>query len=116
MNPSPGDLVRITQNAWENLGAGSYCACYIIQGCIAKAISWEEYCDYLRRQGGKTDFEDLKRWMERANRNFTFILMTDAPAPPKTKVEGADFTFVGEKGAAVLLSEDEFEIIKPEDV
>jgi hypothetical protein len=113
MKPSPGDLVRITQNAWENLGAGSYTACYVIEGCIAKAVSWEEYCDYLRRQGDKSDFEDLKRWMERAGRNFTFILMTDAPAPQGMQVEGADFTFIGEKGAAVLLRENEFKGIEP---
>ena len=115
MKPSPGDLVRITQNVWENLGAGSYCACYVIQGCIAKAISWEQYCDYLQTHGDKTDFEDLKHWMERADRNFTVILMTDSPAPPGTQVEDADFTFMGEKGAAVLLREGEFEIIGPEE-
>ena len=110
MKPSPGDMVRITKNASEL--SGSYVLGYAIEGCTAKALSWQEYCDEVNRLEAKTDFEDLKRWMERTGKHFTFILLTDSPAPPGTRVEGADFTCIGERGALVLLKEDEFEIIE----
>ena len=113
MKPSPGDMVRITKNVGEL--SASYYFGYVIEGCIAKTLSWEEYCDNVNRLEAKTDFEDLKRWMERTGKNFAFILITGSTAPPGTQVEGADYSTNGESGALVLLREDEFEIIEPKD-
>ncbi len=112
MKPTPGNYIRITKNVWENLAAGSYCACYLLKGCIAKLLSWDEYCDYLRTHEENTDFDDLKRYMERSERHFNALLLTDAPQGIKEEKD-ADFNIKGRKGAVVLLAENDFKVINP---
>ncbi len=112
MKPLPGSYVRITENVWENLGAGSYSACYLLKGCIAKLLSWDEYCGYLRTYEQNTDLDDLKRYMQRSERHFNALLLTDAPQDIQEEKD-ADFNFKGKKGAAVLLAESDFEVIDP---
>lgn len=114
MKPKPGDRVRITQNTWENLGAGSFHAYHILLGSIARAMSYEEYCDHWRKlEPSSRRLEDhlsyAKQWMERGQ--FPLIIIEPPPDSSARAEPGADYTFVGEVGETLFLSESQFEII-----
>jgi len=114
VKPKPGDRVRLTQNTWENLGAGSFHAYHIVQGSIARAMSYEEYCEYWRaREKNGRHLQDhlnyAKQWMERGQ--FALIIIEPPPGSSRMEEPGADYTFVCQVGDTLFLSENEFEII-----
>jgi hypothetical protein len=117
MKPKPGDLVCITQNTWENLGAGSFHAYHIVQDSIARAMSYEEYGDYWRRREmNSSRFQDhlsyAKQWMERGQ--FPFIIIKPPPGSSRMEEPGADYTFVATVGDTLFLTESQFEILDQE--
>jgi hypothetical protein len=98
---SPGVMVRITQDAWESTNGPMLLEA--TEGSIAKAMSYEEYCDYINKRNGMNNLihlEHVKEWMKQGEQ-FPFMLIEVAPiSEPRYAGEALSHLKAGE---AVIL-------------
>ncbi len=109
MIPKPGDMVRITLDAYSFTNGP-----FILeatQGSLARALSFEEYLEYYRSgPSGMTYPNYVKLWMDKGEQ-FPFLIVKAAPISQKDLNDPALITSIFKVGNTVILDDSFFQII-----